>query len=67
MMRDTELAYELLFADPEWEFASSYRRNCLAKLQWSHLKTNLKLRDFEGTSKSIATLVNLKWVTRARE
>ena len=67
MMRDTELAYELLFADPEWEFASSYRRNCLAKLQWSHLKTNLKLRDFEGTIKSIATLVNLKWVTRASE
>ena len=59
MMRDTELAYELLFADPEWEFAIKYRRNCLTKLQWSHLKTNVKLRDLQGTIKSILTFANL--------
>lgn len=58
MMRDTELAYELLFADPEWEFAMKYRRNCLAKLQWSHLKTNVKLRDLQGAIKNILTLAN---------
>jgi len=58
MMRDTELAYKFLFADPDWIFASGYRRSCLTKLQWSHLKTNVKLRDFYGVFKSISTLAN---------
>jgi len=58
MMRDTELAYELLFADSEWEFASDYRRSCIAKLQWSHLKTNVKLRDFYGAIKNISMMFN---------
>lgn len=56
MMQDTELAYELLFADPEWKFASGYRRSCLAKLQWSHLKTNVKLRDFYGAICNISKI-----------
>lgn len=57
MMRDTELAYELLFADPDWKFASKYRRSCLAKLQWSHLKTNLKLRNPYGAMKSFSKII----------
>jgi len=48
----------LLFADPEWEFASDYRRSCIAKLQWSHLKTNVKLRDFYGAIKNISMMFN---------
>ena len=58
MMRDTELAYKLVFEDPDWIFASGYRRSCLAKLQWSHIKTNVKLRDFYGAIKSISALAN---------
>lgn len=52
MMKDTELAYELLFSDPDWKFATKYRRSCLTKLQWSHFKTNIKLRDIGGVMKS---------------
>lgn len=57
MMRDTELAYELLFSDPDWKFASKYRRSCLAKLQWSHLKTNLKLRNPYGVMQSLSKII----------
>jgi len=59
MMLDTELAYELLFADPRWDFASEYRRNCLTKLQWSHLKTFIKIRDYYGAISSISKIVTL--------
>ena len=64
-MSDTKLAYDLLFADPEWEFALKYRRYCLSKLYWSHLKTSVKLRDFHGTIKNILTLSNLGYRGRA--
>lgn len=59
MMQDTELAYELLFADPQWEFASEYRKSCLTKLQWSHFKTNIKIRDFYGAISSISKIISL--------
>lgn len=59
MMQDSELAYDLLFADPEWDFAIEYRSICLAKLQWSHLKTNLKLRNPRGVMKSISKIITL--------
>lgn len=59
MMRDTELAYELLFADPDWKFASKYRKSCITKLQWSHIKTYIKLRDPECVIKSISKIVTL--------
>jgi len=58
MMQDTKLAYELLFADPQWEFASKYRRSCLTKLQWSHLKTNIKIRDFYGAVGNISKIAS---------
>jgi glycosyltransferase involved in cell wall biosynthesis len=60
MMRDTELAYKLLFEDPDWMFASDYRRSCLTKLQWSHMKTNMKIRDFYGAIKGFPGLINPK-------
>ena len=59
MMLDTELAYELLYADSRWDFASDYRRSCLTKLQWSHLKTYVKIRDYHGVINSISKIVSL--------
>ena len=59
MMQDSELAYDLLFADPDWEFALKYRRSCLTKLQWSHLKTNLKLLNPNGAMKSFSKMITL--------
>lgn len=48
IMSDTIEAYRLLFEDPEWLFAQSFRRECLSKLHWSFFKTFVKKRDFLG-------------------
>jgi glycosyltransferase involved in cell wall biosynthesis len=47
-MRDTAEAYSLLFNDPEWSFASKYRRGCLTRLYWSYFKTSIKTHDLHG-------------------
>jgi glycosyltransferase involved in cell wall biosynthesis len=48
MMSDTAKAYQILFEDPDWLFAQTYRRKCLSDLHWSFFKTLLKQKDFIG-------------------
>lgn len=58
MMNDTAKAYDALFSDPDWKSFYSKRRNCLTKLEWSFLKTNLKNRDLVQSIRNLVRILN---------
>lgn len=51
-MRDTFCAYQILFDDAEWKFASARKREVYLRLEWSFIKTWLKIGNIFEAFKS---------------
>lgn len=58
-MSDTVKAYDLLFKDPDWDISSGQIRRIYLLLEWSFLKTWLKIFDFHQAWKSSKRMLGI--------